>query len=199
MPNVRNQGAVKSLVEKFKAMKGLILTEYHGLKVEEISELRSKLRVLGSEYVIVKNTLSKIALKQAGIQACEDFSGPIALVIEHGDVLSPAKVVVDFSKTHAKLKVKAGLLEGKFIDTAAIEQLSTLPSREVLLAKMLGSMNAPMTGFVNVLVANIRGLVTVLDAIAKKQAALRLFFRVTFHSFNKNRRTVKWQNYQKSS
>jgi large subunit ribosomal protein L10 len=171
MPNVRNQEAVKSLVEKFKTMKGLILTEYHGLKVEEISELRSKLRALGSEYVIVKNTLSKIALKQAGIQVCENFSGPIALVIEHGDTLSPAKVVVDFSKTHAKLKVKAGLLEGKFINTAVIEQLSTLPSREVLLAKMLGSMNAPITSFVNVLVANIRGLVTVLDAIAKKQAA----------------------------
>ncbi|GHT64797.1 50S ribosomal protein L10 [Endomicrobiia bacterium] len=171
MPNVRNQEAVKSLAGKFKVMKGLILTEYHGLTVEEISELRSKLRLLDSEYTVVKNTLSEIALKEAGIEAGENFSGPIALVIENGDIVSPAKVVVDFAKTHAKLKLRAGFLEGKFVDAAVIEQLSALPSREVLLAKMLGSMNAPIVGFVNVLAANIRGLVTVLSAISKKQAA----------------------------
>ncbi|GHT70222.1 50S ribosomal protein L10 [Endomicrobiia bacterium] len=171
MPNVRNQEAVNSLAGKFKVMKGLILTEYHGLTVEEISELRSKLRLLDSEYTVVKNTLSEIALKEAGIEAGENFSGPIALVIENGDIVSPAKVVVDFAKTHAKLKVRAGFLEGKFVDAAVIEQLSALPSREVLLAKMLGSMNAPIVGFVNVLAANIRGLVTVLSAISKKQAA----------------------------
>ncbi|GHT33367.1 50S ribosomal protein L10 [Endomicrobiia bacterium] len=171
MPNVRNQEAVKSLAGKFKVMEGLILTEYHGLTVEEISELRSRLRLLGSEYTIVKNTLSEIALKEAGIEVGENFSGPTALVIENGDIVSPAKVVVDFAKTHVKLKVRAGFLEGKFVDAAVIEQLSTLPSREVLLAKMLASMNAPIVGFVNVLVANIRGLVTVLSAISKKQAA----------------------------
>jgi large subunit ribosomal protein L10 len=171
MPNVRNQEVVKSLAGKFKAMKGLILTEYHGLTVEEISELRSQLRLLGSEYVVVKNTLSEIALKEAGIEVDEKFSGPTALVIENGDIVSPAKAVVDFAKTHAKLKVRAGFLEGKFVDVAVVEQLSALPSREVLLAKMLGSMNASITGFINVLVANISGLVTVLDAIAKKQSA----------------------------
>jgi large subunit ribosomal protein L10 len=171
MPNVRNQEAVKGLTEKFKAMKGLILTEYHGLTVEEISELRSKLRSLNSEYAIVKNTLSEIALKKAGIEAGANFSGPTALVIENGDIVSPAKAVVDFAKTHAKLKVRAGFMEGKFVDAVVVEQLSALPSREVLIAKMLGSMNAPITGFVNVLAANIRGLVTVLDAISRKQAA----------------------------
>ncbi|GHT43434.1 50S ribosomal protein L10 [Endomicrobiia bacterium] len=171
MSNLKNQETVKSLAGKFKAMKGLILTEYHGLTVEEISELRSKLRLLGSEYTVVKNTLSKIALKEAGIEAGENFSGHTALVIENGDIVSPAKVVVDFAKTHAKLKVRAGFLEGKFVDAAVVEQLSALPSREALLAKMLGSMNAPIVGFVNVLAANIRGLVTVLSAISKKQAA----------------------------
>ena len=173
MPNVRNQEVVKSLAEKFKAMKGLILTEYHGLTVEEISELRSKLRQLGSEYTVVKNTLSEIALKEAGIEGIEagaNFSGPTALVIENGDIVSSAKAVFDFAKTHTKLKVRAGFLDGKFVDAAVVEQLSALPLREVLLAKMLGSMNAPITGFVNVLVANIRCLVTVLSAISKRQA-----------------------------
>jgi large subunit ribosomal protein L10 len=172
MPNVRNQETVKGLAEKFKSMKGLILTEYHGLTVEEISELRSKLRSLNSEYTVVKNTLSKIALKEAGIgiDSVNNFSGPTALVIENEDVVSPAKVVMDFAKTHNKLKVRAGYMEGKFVDAAVVEQLSKLPSRNVLIAKMLSAMNAPLSGFVNVLVANIRGLVTVLDAIAKKQA-----------------------------
>ncbi|MDR1104341.1 MAG: 50S ribosomal protein L10, partial [Endomicrobium sp.] len=94
-----------------------------------------------------------------------------ALVIENGDILSPAKAVMDFAKMHEKLKIRAGYLEGKFVDAAVVEQLSKLPSREVLIAKMLGSINAPIGGFVNILVVNIRGLVTVLDAISKKQAA----------------------------
>jgi large subunit ribosomal protein L10 len=172
MPNIRNQKTVKSLVKKFESMKGMILTEYHGLTVEELSELRSKLRAFNSEYTVVKNTLSDIALKEAGIDdAGSNFSGPIALVIENGDIVSPAKALMDFAKTHAKLKVKAGYLEGKFVDAAVVDQLSKLPSREVLITKMLGSMNAPISGFVNVLAANIRGLVTVLNAISKKQAA----------------------------
>jgi large subunit ribosomal protein L10 len=171
MPNVKNQEIVKNLTEKFKAMKGLILTEYRGLTVEEISDLRLKLRPFGGEYVVVKNTLSKIAFKETGIEAGENFSGSTAIVIENGDIVPPAKVVVEFAKMHAKLKIKAGFLEGKLVDAAAVEQISSLPSKEVLIARMLGSMNATVTGFVNVLVANIRGLVTVLDAIAKKQAA----------------------------
>jgi large subunit ribosomal protein L10 len=171
MPNIRNQETVKSLSKKFKSMKGMILTEYHGLRVEELSELRSNLRAFNSEYTVVKNTLSKIALKEAGIDAGSNFSGPIALVIENSDIVSPAKALMDFAKIHTKLKVKAGYLEGKFVDAAVVDQLSKLPSREVLIAKMLSSMNAPISGFVNVLAANIRGLVTVLDAISKKQAA----------------------------
>ncbi|MDR1195905.1 MAG: 50S ribosomal protein L10 [Endomicrobium sp.] len=170
MPNLKNQQEVKNLAGKFKTMNGMILTEYHGLTVDEISELRSKLRPLNSEYAVVKNTLSEIALKEAGIETSDYFTGPTALVIQNGDIVSPAKVVMEFAKSHAKLKVKAGFMEGKFVDASTIEQLSTLPSKEVLIAKMLGSMNAPITGFVNVLAANIRGLVTVLEAIGKKQA-----------------------------
>jgi large subunit ribosomal protein L10 len=171
MSNAKNRDVVKSLTEKFKVMKGLILTEYRGLTVEEISDLRLKLRPFSSEYTVVKNTLSKIAFREAGAEAGENFSGSTALVIENGDVVSPAKVVVEFAKTHAKLKIKAGFLEGKFVNVAVVEQLSALPSKEVLVARMLGSMNATVTDFVNVLVANIGGLVTVLDAITKKQAA----------------------------
>jgi large subunit ribosomal protein L10 len=171
MPSIKNHEIVKSLTEKFKVMKGLVLTEYHGLTVEEISDLRLKLRPFVSEYAVVKNTLSKIAFKKTGIEPGENFSGSTALVIENGDIISPAKVIVEFAKTHSNLKIKAGFFEGKFVNAAVIEQLSSLPSKEVLIARMLGSMNATVIGFVNVLVANIRGLVTVLDAIAKKQVS----------------------------
>jgi large subunit ribosomal protein L10 len=171
VPNIKNQEIVKSLKEKFKVMKGLILTEYRGLTVKEISDLRLRLRPFVSEYSVAKNTLSKIAFKEIGLEAGDFFSGSTALVIENGDIASPAKVVVEFAKAHANLKIKVGFFEGKFVNAAVIEHLSSLPSKEVLIARMLGSMNATITGFVNVLATNIRGFVTVLDAIAKKQAA----------------------------
>ncbi|MDR0977658.1 MAG: 50S ribosomal protein L10 [Endomicrobium sp.] len=170
MPNIKNQETVENLTEKFKNMKGMILTQYHGLTVEEISELRSRLRSVDSEYTVVKNTLSEIALKKVGIETGNNFSGPTALVIENNDIISPAKVLMDFMKIHTKLRVKTAYLEGKFVDADVVEQFSKLPSRDILIAKLLGSMNVPLNGFVNVLVATIRGLVTVLDAIAKKQA-----------------------------
>jgi len=172
MPSLRNQQRVQRLTEKFKVMKCLIVTEYHGLNVEEVSDLRSKLRTLGSEYTVVKNTLSEIALRQVGIETDGNFSGPTALVIDNrDDIVSPAKVVVEFAKTHSKLKIKAGFLEGKFISASELVQLSALPSKEVLLARTFSGLKAPITGFVNVLAANIRAFLTVLEAIAKKQTA----------------------------
>jgi large subunit ribosomal protein L10 len=169
MPSVRNQKIVKSLTEKFKTMKGLILTEYHGLTVEEISTLRSKLRSFNSEYVITKNTLSKIAFKDAGIKSKSSFFGPIALVVENGDVISPAKIVVEFAKMHTKLKIKAGILDGKFIDASVVEQLSTLPSREFLASALLYTLSIPIIDFVNILSANVMGFMMVLRAIARNK------------------------------
>jgi large subunit ribosomal protein L10 len=170
MPNLKNQQEVKNLTEKFKTMKGLIFTQYRGLTVVEISELRSKLRAFNSEYAVVKNTLSEIALENVGIKMNDSLSGPTALVIENDDIISPAKIVVEFAKTHAQLKIKSGFIEGKSVDVSFVEKLSTIASKEVLVAKLLSSMNAPITRFVNALAANIRRFVTVLDAIAKKQA-----------------------------
>jgi large subunit ribosomal protein L10 len=170
MSNLKNQQEVRILTEKFRIMKGLILTEYHGLTVEEISELRLKLRSHSSEYTIVKNTLSRIALKEVGIGVNENFSGPTALVIENEDIVSPAKIVFEFAKFHPELKIKAGFFEGKFVDASIIEQLSNLPSRKILLVKLLCSIRAPITNFINVLVLNIRCFLVVLNEIAKKQS-----------------------------
>jgi large subunit ribosomal protein L10 len=169
MPSLKNQEGLQRLTKKFRDMKGMILTQYQGLNVIEISELRNKLRKNESEFVVVKNTLSELALKEAGIESGDNFNGPIAVVFQNGDVIGSAKTVVDFSKAHDKLKVKAAYLDGKFVNADTVLQLSAIPSREVLIAKMLGSMNAPISGFVNVLAANIRELLYVLNAKAKQQ------------------------------
>ncbi|MDR1087232.1 MAG: 50S ribosomal protein L10 [Endomicrobium sp.] len=168
MPSLRNQQKLKSLVEKFRIMNGLIFTEYHGLTVKEISELRLRLRMLGSEYIVIKNTLGKVAARNTGIKVDNVFSGPIALVIENKDIMSSAKIVVEFAKMHTKLKIKAGFLEGKFIDASVVKQLSELPSRDVIVARMLFIMNIPIINFINVLVASIRDLMIVLNTVIAK-------------------------------
>lgn len=170
MPNLKNQEALKDLTEKFKSMKGMIMTEYHGLSVSQISELRNSLRKSGCEYLVVKNTLSKIALKEIGMEAANEyFEGPTAIVVESDDPVSPAKVVSEFAKKCDKLVIKAGILDGKVIAEKEIKALASLPTKEVLIGKMLGSMNAPISGFVNVLNGTIRSFVCVLNAIKEKQ------------------------------
>jgi large subunit ribosomal protein L10 len=170
MPKKEKEIAVQELTDKINKNKSVVLTEYQGLTVAEISELRAKLRPLGCEYKVIKNTLSKIALKNAGLEEFSKlFSGPTAIAIEQGDPVAPAKILIDFSKEHAKLKIKAGLLGDKILSSDEIKSLASLPSREVLLAKLLGTMNAPITGLVNVLQGNIRNLVYVLEAVRKQK------------------------------
>jgi large subunit ribosomal protein L10 len=170
MPNLKNQADVKVLAEKFKAMKGMIMTEYHGLSVAQISELRNQLRKNGCEYLVVKNTLSKIALKEVGIESANEyFEGPTAIVVESDDPVSPAKIVSEFSKKCDKLVIKGGLLDGKVITKNEINALASLPTKEVLIGKMLGSMNAPISNFVGVLSAVTRNFVCVLNAIKEKK------------------------------
>jgi large subunit ribosomal protein L10 len=172
MPNLKKQQKINILTKKFKTMKGLILTEYQGLTVKEISDLRTKLRPLASEYVVVKNTLSEMAFKETGIKIDEkSFRGPIALVIENGDVISPAKVVVEFAKTNAKLKIMAGFLEGKFVNSSVVEQLSSIPSKEFLIERLLCNITVPIISFLSVLNMNTSNLIFILDAITKKRVS----------------------------
>ena len=173
MPNLKNQNEVKNLIAKFKAMKGMIMTQYQGLSVSQISELRTDLRKCGCEYVIVKNTLGKIALKEVGLEiASEYFEGPIALVMEESnDPVSPAKIVAEFAKKNEKFVVKAGYVDGKILLANEMKALAALPTKEVLIAKMLATMNAPISGLVNVMQGSIRNLVYVINAVKEKQSA----------------------------
>jgi len=163
---------VQELVEKMKAASAGILVNYRGLTVEEDTELRRRFRKAGVEYKVVKNTLTKLAAKEVGYGELEpQLNGPTSLAISADDPVAPAKILVEFSKNNEKLEIKGGFVDGKVIGINEIKALADLPSRETLIAKVLGGFNAPISGLVNVLNGNLRGLVVALNAIAEKKAA----------------------------
>lgn len=162
---------VQGLSDKVKAAKSIVLTDYRGLTVEQDTELRSALRKAGVDYKVVKNTLTRFAMKENGLEEIDPFlNGPTAMAVSDTDPVAPAKVLSEFAKKFDKLELKVGVVEGKVIDVNGIKALADLPSREVLIAKVLGGFNAPISGFVNVLNGNIRGLVVALNAIAEQKA-----------------------------
>jgi len=162
---------VLSLQEKVDGAKSAVLFNYKGLKVKEIEELRRNLREKGVEVGVVKNTLLKIVLKQKGIEiANEDFDKPMAVAFGHEDEVAAAKEISGFAKKHEALEVLGGILENKMISASAVNQLAQLPSREELYAKLVGSIASPLSGLVNVMSGNIRGLVNVINAYKDKKA-----------------------------
>jgi large subunit ribosomal protein L10 len=166
------QPVVQEIKGKLEASKGVVLTDYRGLNVAEVTELRTKLREVGVEYKVVKNTLARIAANEIGIEGLDGYlEGPTAIAYGIEDAVAPAKVLSEFAKAHKNLEIKAGILEGKVIDLNGVKALADLPSREVLLAKLVGSMQSPLYGMANVLQGNLRNLVYVLDAVRKTKEA----------------------------
>lgn len=165
MPKTKQQKQeeAKFLVEKLKDSKSAVFANYFGLKVKDTDELRLKCRKEGLSCTMAKKNLLKIALKDLGIKNPE-LEGEI-MAIFGKDEISPAKTAHQFAKEHEALKVVAGVLDGRFADAQEIKALSALPSKEELLAKLVGSINSPRSGFVNALAGNLRNLVYVLNAI----------------------------------
>ncbi|SFM07569.1 50S ribosomal protein L10 [Halanaerobium salsuginis] len=171
MARPEKEAVVKELTEKFSSAKSLVIADYLGLNVAEMTELRSKLREAGVEFKVVKNTLATIAANDVDMEeVTEYFSGPTAIAFGEEDAVSPAKVLVDFAKDHEILEIKAGFLNGEIINKDKVEALAKIPSREELLAKAFAGMKAPLSGLVNVLQGNIRGLVQVLSQIKEEKA-----------------------------
>ncbi len=163
---------ISELASKLATAKAAFLADYRGLNVEQVNNLRGELRKTGVEYRVVKNTLLRLAAKQTGVECLSEYlEGPTAIAIVQEDPVAPAKVLSDFAKANNKFELKVGALDGKVLSIADIKALSELPSREVLLAKVLGSLNAPASNFVGVLAAIPRSLVQVLAAIQDKKAA----------------------------
>ena len=163
---------VAEFAEKLKVAKAAFLADYRGLNVDQTNALRRKLKEAGVEYRVVKNTLLRLAAKGTDTACLEEhLSGPTAIALAIDDPVAPAKALVEFAKQNAVFELKAGMLNGKLIGPGDIKALAELPSREELIAKMLGSMSAPATNFVGVLAAIPRSLVQVLAAIKDQKEA----------------------------
>lgn len=172
MTVVRPEKAAKvaEIKELLTSSKCTILVDFSGLTVAQDTQFRVKMREAGIRYNVVKNTLLRIAAEQAGIEGLETYlEKNTAIAVAPEDPVAVAKIVTDFAKESKILKVKAGVLDGKVITAEEIKALAALPPKEVLIAKLLGSMNAPITGFVNVLQGTIRNVVYVLDAIREQK------------------------------
>lgn len=173
MPNIEaKQAVVQDLKNRLVNSKVVIFSDYRGLNVAEITELRSRLRKVGVEFKVVKNTLMRFALREAGMVEVEPYlEGPNAVVFGYQDPVEPAKVVSDFIKEYKKLGIKVGILDQKVIEAQDIEALAALPAREVILARVLGGLQGPIRGFVYVLSANLTGLARVINAIKEQKEA----------------------------
>jgi large subunit ribosomal protein L10 len=161
------QQVVAELHDKLDRAKAVFLADFRGLNVGKVTDLRNELRKADVEYKVVKNTLLELAVRDTDKQSLvQHFAGPTAVALTYTDPVAAAKVLARYEKDQqTPFKLKGGVLSGKAITVADIQALADLPSREVLLAKMLGSMNAPATNFVGVLAAVPGGFVRALNAI----------------------------------
>ena len=145
---------VAELVETLKAAQAGVLVDYRGITVEQDTNLRAKLREAGVEYKVVKNTLTRFAANEVGLSELdEQLNGPTALAISTTDPVAPAKVLSDFAKEVETIEIKAGFLDGKVISIDEVKTLANTPSKEVLIAKIMGSLYAPISKLVRTLQA----------------------------------------------
>jgi large subunit ribosomal protein L10 len=139
---------VSEIKEKLEKAQSVIMVNYQGLTVSEDTELRKNLREAGVEYKVYKNTLVTRAANDLGLEKLVEFlEGPIAVALGYDDPTAPARILNDFAKVHKALELKAGLVQGEIYDEAKIKELASVPSKEVLIAKLLGSFQAPISKF----------------------------------------------------
>ncbi|MBC8199800.1 MAG: 50S ribosomal protein L10 [Desulfobacterales bacterium] len=164
---------VEDIHKKFSESKVVILTDYKGLNVEKINELRGKLKESGVEYKVVKNTLLVRASEETDISLIKDsFKGPSAVALSCDDPVTPAKILTEFAEDHEALEIKIGIMNGKILDLSAIKKLSALPSREVLLSSLLSVMSGVPTAFVRALNDMPKRLLNVLQAVKEQKEAV---------------------------
>ena len=163
---------VKDLREKFIRSKVVIVTDYKGLDVATINDLRRKLREFEVEYKVAKNSLLIRASEETDVALIKDcFKGPSAIALSYEDPIAPAKVLTKFANEHDELEIKTGVLDGKVLDINAIKAMSILPSREVLLGQLLSAVNGVPTNFVRVLNAIPVQFLNVLQAVKEQKGA----------------------------
>lgn len=162
---------VADLSEGVAQARNAFLIDFQGIKVPEVTELRRQIRETNSQYLVVKNTLALIAIKDSPLVEMRDaFRGPTAVAFNDGDPVALAKTLTKFAKDVPAVTFKGAMLDRKIVPAAEIEVIASLPTREELIAKLLFVMQSPIQGIVNVLNANIRNLAVVLDQVAKQKS-----------------------------
>ncbi len=175
MPKTRAQKVetLSALSDKLGRMKGAVLVDYRGLKVKDAQKIREKSWAEAVDYEVIKKTLLKLALKNAGLEGTVEpkkLNGNVGMVVGYTDEVATAKFAAGASKEFEAFKILGGLFEGKFVDANQVKMLAALPSRVELLARLVGSIQSPISGFVNVMVGNLRGLVQVINAIKESKS-----------------------------
>ena len=161
---------VAEITETIKGATTGILVDYRGLTVEEDTKHRNDLRAAGVKYFVVKNTLLRLAANQTGLEDLDSIlHGPTALAVSE-DAVAPAKVLADFAKDNETLEIKSGFMDGKVLSMDEIKALAKTPNKETLIAKMMGSLNSPISGLARLLSTIAEGGVEIPDLIAKKAA-----------------------------
>jgi large subunit ribosomal protein L10 len=171
MQRSEKETVVQDVTEIFEKAKSVFVTDYEGLTVEKMSVLRRKCRASAVEYRVVKNTLAKMAADKAGKSEINPyFKGPSAIAYSFEDASAPARIIKDFFKDHQKPKVKFGLFEGQFYGPERLDEIAALPSRNELIARVLGGFNSPIQGLVSSLNGILSKLVRTLDAVRDSRA-----------------------------
>lgn len=161
---------IEKIKESIAKAKVAIVTDYRGLSVAEITELRRRLQKEGSDFTVIKNTLAKIAIKDTEFAPLEDMlKGPVALAIGFEDQVAPAKILTKFAKESKKTEIIGAVLDGNALTKEDVKKLAELPSKDEIYAKMLGCINAPAAGIANATNGVLRGLVTAMDAIREQK------------------------------
>jgi len=173
MPKTRSEKEqiISELSDKIKRTKSAVFTQVSGYTMDDANNLRTKGVSQGVELFVAKKTLLLRALEANGFHVSkDDLDGSILTSLGFEDEVSAAKLMAEFAKGREGIDIVGGILEGKIVDGQAVKQLATLPSRDELLAKLVGSINAPVSGFVNALAGNLRNIVYVLNAVKEKKA-----------------------------
>jgi large subunit ribosomal protein L10 len=172
MNRTQKSAVVERLTKQLSSSATIYVTDFTGIAVKPMTELRDKLRDAGVAYVVVKNTLALRAMEEAAVSGLEGvLTGPTGFVFAGDDPVAPAKVLADFGREHGRLAVKAGVVEGRRVSTEDVTWLATLPSRDQLLAQAAGYLEAPLQGFVGVLNGMFIQMVGALEALRTQRAS----------------------------
>jgi large subunit ribosomal protein L10 len=172
MPTAQKEQLVEEIKDRFNGSQAVLLADYRGLSVKELQQLRVKLREAGAELTVYKNSLTEIAMRELALPSLADYlAGPTAFVFVTEDPVAPAKALTTFAKEHKALELKGGLVENQVVSSDDVKAIATLPSREELIAKLLGTMLNPIVGFARVLNGPTEAFARTVQAVADQKAA----------------------------